>query len=78
MKSPPATRPGTDQGGSSARTEEVPLRENKCQGGTLRQAYARAGIIEGDDFIVVISNPDKIASEGYTGVDIAKEQSSCG
>lgn len=67
------------EGGRSenVRIEEVPLREQNCQGGTLRQEYRRAQIAEGDAFTVVITNPDKIADKPYWGVDIAKEQA-CG
>src|ERR1044072_7889948 len=48
----------TVQGGTGARTEEVPAREQRCQGGTIRQAYR--GIGQGDDFLVVISNPGMV------------------
>ncbi|TWP45947.1 hypothetical protein FKR81_37640 [Lentzea tibetensis] len=67
----------TVEGGqwANVRTQEVPLREQKCQGGTLRQEYRRAGITEGSAFIVVITNPDKVATTPYAGVDIAKDQS---
>lgn len=61
----------------NVRIEEVPLREQNCQGGTLRQEYGRAQIAVGDAFTVVITNPDKIAGKPYWGVDIAKEQA-CG
>jgi hypothetical protein len=67
----------TVEGGqwANVRTQEVPLREQKCQGGTLRQEYRRAGIVEGSAFIVVITNPAKVATTPYAGVDIAKDQS---
>lgn len=69
----------TAEGGvpANVRIMEVPLREQNCQGGTLRQEYRRAGIVEGSAFTVVITNPEKIATGPYAGVDIAKEQS-CG
>ncbi|GGN19939.1 hypothetical protein GCM10011609_71360 [Lentzea pudingi] len=69
----------TTEGGvpANVRIMEVPLREQNCQGGTLRQEYRRAGIVEGSAFTVVITNPEKIATGPYAGVDIAKEQS-CG
>lgn len=63
------------EGGEGARTEEVPLREQNCQGGSLRGAYRKAGVTEGDAFLVVLSNPDSIADSTFTGVDIAKDQS---
>jgi hypothetical protein len=69
----------SQEGGKTenVRIDEVPLREQNCQGGTLRQEYRRAQIVEGDAFMVVITNPDKIADKSYWGVDVAKEQS-CG
>jgi Deoxyribonuclease NucA/NucB len=67
----------THEGGQGSRIEEVPLREQKCQGGTVSRAYQNVPINDGDQFMVVISNPDRIASEPYHGVDVAKEQS-CG
>jgi hypothetical protein len=67
----------TVEGGqwANVRVQEVPLREQKCQGGTLRQEYRRAGIVEGSAFIVVITNPAKVATTPYAGVDIAKDRS---
>lgn len=67
----------TVEGGqwANVRVQEVPLREQKCQGGTLRQEYRRAGIVEGSAFIVVITNPAKVATTPYVGVDIAKDRS---
>ncbi|WP_253779258.1 NucA/NucB deoxyribonuclease domain-containing protein [Goodfellowiella coeruleoviolacea] len=65
----------TSEGGSGARTANVPLRENSCQGGTLRWAYA--SIAEGEEFLVVIANPDDIADQEFSGVDIAKDRA-CG
>lgn len=65
----------TQEGGSGARIEEVPLREQNCQGGTLRQEYRRAQINEGTEFLVVITSPSMIATSAYAGVDIAKDQS---
>ncbi|MFC5290930.1 NucA/NucB deoxyribonuclease domain-containing protein [Actinokineospora guangxiensis] len=65
----------TRQGGAGARTEEVPARENSCQGGTLARGYNLAGIREGDDYLVVIANPSAIANGPYAGVDVAKDRS---
>lgn len=65
----------TRQGGTGARAEEVPPRENRCQGGTLSRGYDLAGIGEGDDYLVVISNPKLIADTPFAGLDIAKDQS---
>ncbi|GAA3040490.1 NucA/NucB deoxyribonuclease domain-containing protein [Actinokineospora globicatena] len=64
----------TDEGGSGARTEEVPLREQRCQGGTISSGYAKAKIGQGDSFLVVISNPAQVATTGFTGADVADEQ----
>jgi hypothetical protein len=63
----------TDQGGKGARTEEVPVRENACQGGTYGAQYPK----DGDDFLVVIIRPNLIAPSPFTGTDIAKEQGTC-
>lgn len=68
----------TRQGGEGAQEQEVPARENQCQGGTLSRRYVAAGIGDGDDFLVVITNPDKIPPSPFQGVDIAEDQSWCG
>lgn len=68
----------TRQGGEGAQEQEVPARENQCQGGTLSRRYVAAGIGDGDDFLVVITHPDKIAQGPFQGVDIAEDQGGCG
>ncbi|TDV43654.1 NucA/NucB deoxyribonuclease domain-containing protein [Actinophytocola oryzae] len=60
----------TRQGGAGARTEEVPARENLCQGGSYRHQYPP----DGEQFLVVVSRPDLIASGSFTGTDIAVDQ----
>jgi deoxyribonuclease NucA/NucB len=60
----------TTEGGASARTEEVPGRENGCQGGL----YVRQYPPNGERFLVVISRPNLIASGPFTGVDVAANQ----
>lgn len=65
----------SQEGGAGARTDEVPDREQNCQGGTISRAYTLQKIVVGDEYLVVISHPDSIASQPYAGVDIAKEQS---
>ncbi len=55
----------------------MPARENQCQGGTLASQYVAAGIGNGDDFLVVITHPSKMAQGPYQGIDIAKNQSVC-
>ncbi|MFT7837353.1 NucA/NucB deoxyribonuclease domain-containing protein [Saccharothrix sp. BKS2] len=60
---------------ATVRTEEVPLREQNCQGGTLRQEYRRADIAQGDAFIVVITDSEKIATGAYAGNDTAEDRS---
>jgi hypothetical protein len=67
----------TRQGGDGAQEQEVPPRENQCQGGTLRARYAANGIVDGDDFLVVITHPSKIAPGPYEGIDIAENQTGC-
>ncbi|MPZ79775.1 MAG: hypothetical protein GEV28_04995 [Actinophytocola sp.] len=68
----------TRQGGSGAQEHEVPPRENQCQGGTLERRYTLGGIKDGDDYLVVITHPSKIAQGPYQGVDIAVDQGWCG
>jgi hypothetical protein len=63
----------TDEGGKGARAEEVPGRENLCQGGSYRPQYPK----DGEKFLVVIRYPDLIASGPFAGIDIAKEQGRC-
>lgn len=57
----------TVEGGANARTEEVPVRENACQGGL----YVRQYPANGERFLVVISHPERVASAPFTGADIA-------
>lgn len=65
----------TTEGGAGARTEEVPIREQNCQGATIKNAYyTTPGIDIGEEFLVVISNPASIATEPFAGADTAKEQ----
>jgi hypothetical protein len=63
----------TDQGGKGARAEEVPGRENSCQGGTFQAQYPE----DGTGFLVVITSPHLIPEHPFAGVDIAKD-TSCG
>lgn len=63
----------TDEGGAQARAEEVPGRENQCQGPTYGAQYPK----DGKKFHVVIVFPDSIAPGPFTGADIAKEQGWC-
>lgn len=63
----------TGEGGAGARTEEVPPRENQCQGPLNRAQYPP----DGQRFLVLISHPNLVASNPFTGTDIAKEQGWC-
>lgn len=63
----------TDEGGAQARAEEVPGRENQCQGPTYGAQYPK----DGKKFLVVIMYPDSIAPGPFTGADIAKDQGWC-
>lgn len=63
----------TSQGGAGAQEQEVPARENQCQGGTLSIRYRAARIADGDDFVVVITHPNRIAPGPFEGIDIAKD-----
>ncbi|MBP2334018.1 hypothetical protein JOF41_000196 [Saccharothrix coeruleofusca] len=68
----------TRQGGKGARETEVPSRENRCQGGTINAQQIIRGINDGDDYLVVITNPGQIATGDYQGVDIAIDRGTCG
>lgn len=61
----------TSEGGKGAQEQEVPGRENRCQGGTIRARYATAGIKDGDSYLVVIIHPEAIALGPYQGDDDA-------
>lgn len=63
----------TDEGGDGAHTQEVPARENQCQGPTYGAQYPK----DGERFLVVIHHPDSIAPGPFTGADIAKDQGWC-
>lgn len=68
----------SSEGGAGARTEEVPRREQNCQGATVKNAYyGNPGIAVGEAFVVVIIRPGSIADQPFEGVDRAKEQA-CG
>jgi hypothetical protein len=60
----------TAEGGAGARREEVPERENLCQGGSYMHQYPS----DGERFLVVISRPDLIASGPFVGTDVAASQ----
>ena len=61
----------TSEGGKGAQEQEVPGRENRCQGGVIRARYATAGIKDGDSYLVVIIHPEEIAPVPYQGDDVA-------
>jgi hypothetical protein len=63
----------TKEGGADARTEEVPLRENNCQGGSFGRRYPP----DGGEFLVIIQYPEYAAAAPYAGADIAKDQGYC-
>ncbi|MPZ80624.1 MAG: hypothetical protein GEV28_09600 [Actinophytocola sp.] len=63
----------TDEGGAGARAEEVPARENQCQGGLYVSQYPP----NGERFLVVISNPDHVAPGPFTGTEVARDQGTC-
>lgn len=58
-------RRGTDQ--------EVPLRENACQGGSCGRQYPK----DGTRFPVAIVHPEHVAAEPFAGVDVAREKGLC-
>jgi hypothetical protein len=63
----------TDEGGKQARAEEVPARENQCQGGSYAAQYPK----DGEKFLVVLIYPTYIAQGQFAGTDIAKDQGWC-
>lgn len=63
----------TAEGGAGARTEEVPVRENSCQGGSYGAQYPK----DGEQFLVIIIRPALIATGPFEGKDIAKEKGLC-
>lgn len=63
----------TAEGGDGARTEEVPPRENQCQGPSYRFQYPP----DGERFLVVISRPDLVATGPFSGADIARDLGRC-
>jgi hypothetical protein len=66
------------EGGAGAQTQEVPLREQKCQGGTLRRQYATQQINDGSEFAVIVTGLNVIPQGPYRGTDLARaEGSSC-
>ncbi|MGX7827604.1 NucA/NucB deoxyribonuclease domain-containing protein [Actinokineospora sp. 24-640] len=66
------------QGGAGARTEEVPRREQRCQGAAIGNATRWQGIKAGEDFLVIISNPSRVEIKPYQGQDVAEDTTSCG
>jgi hypothetical protein len=65
------------EGGAGAQQQEVPPRENQCQGGTINAAYRREGIVPGDRYLVVIIDTNLIPSGPFTGTDIAQDKGAC-
>lgn len=63
----------TSEGGAGARAEEVPARENSCQGGMNAAQYPK----DGEQVVVLIVYPQYIAPGPFTGADIAKDQGLC-
>lgn len=62
------------EGGAGARTEEVHEDEQRCQGGTISSTYQNAPINEGEPYLVLISNPDKIATQPWAGQEVRQTQ----
>ena len=65
------------EGGAGAQQQEVPGRENACQGGTLRAAYRREGIADGERYVVIIFHAEDTAKGPFTGADIAMDKGAC-
>jgi len=66
----------TREGGEGSRVEEVHEDEQDCQGGTISWSYRNLSINEGDQFLVVISYPDKIAEQVWQGQEVKVGQCS--
>jgi hypothetical protein len=64
------------EGGAGAQTQEVPLREQRCQGGTLRRQYAAQQIVDGSEYAVIIIDTAAIPAGPYRGTDIARAEGS--
>lgn len=60
----------TQEGGNSARTEEVHRDEQNCQGGTLSRAFQDRPIAQGEPFVVIISHPERIATRPWQGEEV--------
>lgn len=59
------------EGGTTARAEEVPGCEQRSQGGTVSTTYQFRPIAENEEFLVIITHPDKIATSPWTGQEAA-------
>jgi hypothetical protein len=70
-----SSRQGGLFGGRRARTEEVPRREQNCQGGTISRAYQQQNIVFGEEYGVVLIGTNSIPSGPYIGEDVAKDPS---
>lgn len=57
----------TTEGGAGASTQGVPGGEQLIQGGIVNGTYAKNRMKTGDEFLVVVINGDKIASEAHKG-----------
>jgi hypothetical protein len=62
------------EGGAGAHTQEVPPREQQCQGGTLSRQYAAQQITEGTQFAVLVTDTSAIPAGPYKGTDIARSE----
>lgn len=62
------------EGGAGSRAEEVHEDEQDCQGGTISWAYRNLPINEGDEYLVVINHPDKIATQAWAGQEVKVNQ----
>jgi hypothetical protein len=62
------------EGGAGSRAEEVHEDEQDCQGGTISWAYRNLPINEGERYLVVISRPDRIATQAWAGEEVRVNQ----
>lgn len=65
------------EGGAGARVEEVPAREQSCQGNALMRQYGKQKIVPGSRYHVAILNHGLIETQPFVGQDRAKYKGPC-
>ena len=57
-----------------ARVEEVDIAEQRCQGGTVETTYRYRPIDPGEEYLVIIAQPEKIPAEAWAGQPVEATQ----